>query len=449
MTRPRSLRSRLTQLFIGVAGGTVLLAAISMGVLVEHAVWAPLDAELGEEAETVCSLFEAGALDDVREAASAMAGEHTPGPGKFVRVSRPDGSVLARAGRLPKAIRHHDPGPGSGAHTVQVKRSGPYRAYWYNSSPGGCRALVGVGAVGHARTVRRSWIAILSVAGGLLAVLLALAWVITGRATSELGRLAEEIETIEAGSLARRLAPRQTLEVARLSAVLNRLLERLDAAMTHLRHFTADAAHELRTPVAGLRARLEVTLGGARSEAAYRDGLLDALEQTERLGSLAEHLLALSAVESGMDAEETESVRLDALAREVHDALEPVAQEQERRFECVTNAPIVVRGAPQLLKRLLLNLVDNAFRHTPRATGVRLTVGAAGDSAIVEVSDEGPGIPREEMPRIFDRFRRGKSAPPGGRGLGLALCREIVARHRGTIVVENHGGTRVTVRLPR
>jgi signal transduction histidine kinase len=427
-----------------VAGGTVLVAAISMGVLVEHAVWGPLDAELGEEAETVCSLFEAGALDDVREAVSAMARERTPGPRKFVRVSRPDGSVLARAGRVPVAIPHHVPG----VHTVHVGGK-PYRAYWYNASPGGCQALVGVGAARHARTVRRAWLTILGVASGLLAVLFALAWIITGRATSELGRLAEEIETIEAGALARRLAPRQTLEVARLSAVLNRLLERLDTAMTHLRHFTADAAHELRTPVAGLRARLEVTLGGARSEAAYRDGLLDALEQTERLGSLAEHLLALSAVEAGIDTEETEPVRLDVLVREVHDALEPVAQEQERRFECITNGPVMVRGAPQLLKRLLLNLVDNAFRHTPRATSVRLTVGAAADGAVVEVSDEGPGIPREDIPRIFDRFRRGKSAPPGGRGLGLALCREIVARHRGTIVVENRGGTRVTVRLPR
>jgi signal transduction histidine kinase len=446
--RARSLRSRLTLLFIGVAGGTVLATAIGMGVLVEHVVWAPLDAELGEEAETVCSLLQAGALDDVREAAAAMAAEHSPGPGKFMRVSRPDGSVLARAGRLPTAIRHYAPGPGSGAHTIAVPGLGPYRAYWYNGSSA-CRAVVGVGAARYARTLRRAWIANLSVAAGLLTALLVLAWIITGRATSELGRLAEEIETIEAGSLARRLAPRQTLEIDRLAAVLNRLLERLEAAMTHLQQFTADAAHELRTPIASLRARLEVTLSGTRSEQAYHDGLLDALEQTERVGSLAEHLLALSAVEAGIDAEETEPVRLDALAREVCESLEPVAQEQERRFDCVAPVPIMVRGAPQLLKRLMLNLIDNAFRHTPRATGVRLTVGTAGDDAVVEVSDGGPGIPHDELPRIFDRFQRGKSAPAGGRGLGLALCREIVARHRGTIVVENRAGTTVTVRLPR
>jgi signal transduction histidine kinase len=445
--RARSLRSRLTLLFIGVAGGTVLAAAIGMALLVEHAVWAPLDAELGEEAETVCSLLAAGALDDVRQAAAAMAAEHAPGPGKFMRVSRPDGSVLARAGRLPQAIRDYSPGPGSGGHTIDIPRVGPYRAYWYNDSSM-CRALVGAGAARYARTLRRAWIAIVSVAGGLLAALLALAWIITGRATSELGRLAEEIETIEAGSLARRLVPRQTLEIDRLAAVLNRLLERLEAAMTHLKDFTADAAHELRTPVASLRARLEVTLSGERSERAYHDGLLDALEQTERIGSLAEHLLALSAVEAGVDAEDAGPVRLDALAREVCESLEPVAQEQERRFECVAKAPIMVRGEPQLLKRLLLNLIDNAFRHTPRATGVRLTVGTAGDDAIVQVSDEGPGIPHDELPRVFDRFRRGKAAPAGGRGLGLALCREIVARHRGSIVVENREGTTVTVRLP-
>jgi signal transduction histidine kinase len=447
VTRARSLRSRLTLLFLGVAGGTVLATAIGMGVLVEHVVWVPLDAELGEEAETVCSLLQAGALDDVREAAATMVGEHSPGPSKFMWVLRPDGSVLAHAGRLPRVIRHYDPGPGSGAHTVAVPQLGPYRAYWYKGESA-CRALVGVSAATYARTLRRARIAILSVAAVLLTTLLALAWIITGRATNELGRLAEEIETIEAGSLARRLAPRQTLEIDRLAAVLNRLLERLDAAMTHLQEFTADAAHELRTPIASLRARLEVTLGGARSEQTYRDGLLDALEQTERIGSLAEHLLALSAVEAGVDAEATEPVRLDALAREVCESLEPVAQEQERRFECVTNAPVMVPGEPQLLKRLLLNLVDNAFRHTPRATGVRLTVGTSGDDAVVQVSDEGPGIPHDELPRVFDRFRRGKAAPAGGRGLGLALCREIVARHRGSIVVENRDGTTVTVRLP-
>src|SRR6185369_7271164 len=115
--------------FLGVAGGTVLVAAVGTALLVEHAVWAPLDAELGEEAETVCSLLAAGALEDVRQAAAAMAAEHAPGPGKFMRVSRPDGSMLARAGQVPKGVRDYTPGPGSGGRTIDVPHLGPYRAY--------------------------------------------------------------------------------------------------------------------------------------------------------------------------------------------------------------------------------------------------------------------------------------------------------------------------------
>jgi signal transduction histidine kinase len=421
---------------------------MGMSALVDHAVWGPLDAELREEAETVCSLRDAGAIDDMRRAAEAVVRERTPGPDKFVRVWGGDGTVLARAGRVPAHVGRR-PQTEASVQAVRVpgKRQ-PYRVVWHATSDA-CAAVVGTLAGPYARTLRHARLAIATGAGGTLLVLSVLAWTITGRATAELGRLAGEIETIEAGSLQRRLVPRRILEVDRLAVVLNRLLERLEAAMTHLRRFTADAAHELRTPVAALRARLEVALGGPASERAYRDGLLDALEQTERLGTLAEHLLALSAVEAGVGSGPTEAVRLDALVREVGESLEPVAQEQGRRFECAAPLPVIVEGKPQLLKRVLLNLADNAFRHTPPGSGLRIAAGANGDTAVVEVSDEGPGIPGEDLPGVFERFHRGRRAG-AGTGLGLALCREIVVQHRGSIVMESDpaGGTTVRVQLP-
>jgi signal transduction histidine kinase len=444
----RSLRSRLTALFVGIAALAVTGAAVGMSELVDAAVWGTVDAELGEEAETVCSLLESGAVNDLRRAVAAIAREPRPGPGKFIQVARSDGRVLARTGGVPKAIVNA-PTAWSLPATVRAPgRRRPYRVVW-RSSGTGCHAVVGARVNQQVRTLRNARIAIAGSAAGLLVVLGLLAWVITGRATVELGRLAAEIETIEAGSLSRPLIPRRTLEVDRLAAVLNRLLERLDAAMGHLRRFTADAAHELRTPIAGLRARLEATLAGPASEGGYRDGLLDGLEQTERLGSLAEHLLMLSAVEAGVDGGAPQSVRLDALAREVTEALEPVAQEQGRRFECATPTPVTVRGKPLLLKRVLLNLVDNAFRHTPPTSAVRLAVRANGDDAVVTLSDEGPGIPATDLPHVFDRFHRGTGGG-AGIGLGLALCREIVLQHRGTIGVESDpdGGTTITVRLP-
>jgi signal transduction histidine kinase len=444
----RSLRARLILLFITVTGIAVLALAVAMSALIEHAVWAPLDAELKEEGETLCSLLAAGAIDDVKDAVVALVGERSPGPGKFVRVVAGDGALVAEAGPVPPAIRRRPAPAVPRARTVELPaRKYPQRVVWYPE--GDCRALVGINAAGYVRTVTRGQLAVALGAAGLLITLAALAWIITTRATAELDRLSAEIETIEATSLGRRLVPRHTLEVDRLSAVLNRLLARLDAAMGHLRRFTADAAHELRTPVAGLRARLEVAIGGPHAADAYRNGLLDALEQAERLGRLAEDLLTLSAVEAGVTPGGVEPVRLDALAREVADFVEPVAQAQGRRFECAAADPVTVLGAPQLLKRVVLNLVDNAFRHTPPASPVRLEVRADDGVATVEIRDAGPGIAPEDRDLVFQRFRRGQNAGPGS-GLGLALCEEIVARHRGHMVLDSDPvrGTTVRATLP-
>jgi two-component system OmpR family sensor kinase len=142
-------------------------------------------------------------------------------------------------------------------------------------------------------------------------------------------------------------------------------------------------------------------------------------------------------------------VRLDLLAREVVDALEPVAQEQGRTLSCDAPVAVSVRGAPQLLKRLLLNLVDNAFRHTPADAPVRVAVSRRNGVASDVVEDRGPGMSPDDLEHAFQRFARGRTGT-GGAGLGLALCHEIVAAHSGRIDLTSElgRGTRVVVELP-
>jgi hypothetical protein len=442
---PQSLRGQLTLVFTGVAAAVVLTAAVGMTWLVQQLVWGPLDARLAEELDTLAGIRKISGPDELARAVTHVAREADLGGGKFIRVLTPDGQTLLHAGEAPAAALW----PPAPAPATIGRRREAYRVVW-RDAPDGTRFQIGVQVGGQLHTLRRAYRAIAFTALALVATFGGLAWTLTTRATAELERLAGELETIEAGSLDRRLSARRTTEVARLAGVLNRFLARLEAAMAHLRRFTADAAHELRTPLAALRAHLEVALARVRSAEGYRDGLLDALEQTERLGRLAEGLLTLSAVEAGdPGALPAEPVRLDELAREVAEFLEPVAQEQGRRFDVRAERALVVRGVPDLLKRLVINLVDNAFRHTAPGAAVELVVAADGGEACIEVRDRGAGIAAADVPHVFERFRRGRGAT-AGTGLGLALCREIAARHGGRIALKSEpgGGTTVTVRLP-
>jgi signal transduction histidine kinase len=441
MTAPRSLRGQLLLAFVGLASFVVLIGAIAMVALVRQAVWAPLDAQMEEEAETFRTLV-GDRGPELADAVARIASEPDFGPGKFVRVIAPDGRVLAEAGRAPAAAERDAPaGPATLHDRHDVLRIARYPA------PGGTSLEIGVRVHDRERTIRRATWAIALGAPLLLGVVVAVAATIARRASREIDRLALELETVEAGSLDRRLASRRTTEVDRLAAVLNRLLGRLERAVGHLRRFTGDAAHELRTPVAALRAHIEVALARPPSVEAYRDGLLDALEQTERLERLAADLLTLSAVEAGTGR--SEAVRLDVVARDVAGSLEPIAQEQGRPFTCTTDGPVVVRGTRELLERLVLNLVDNAFRHTPPAAAVELSVRAVDGLATVAVRDHGAGIPDADVSALFERFHRGRTGAPGA-GLGLALCHEIATSHRGRIALARApgGGTIATVELP-
>jgi len=442
----RSLRVRLTVAFLVLATATVAVAATVTVLLVEQATLGTLDAVLLEEATTLAALVDLPS-DRLGGAVRDIGRETDMGPGKFVVVRGADGSVVAASRAVPPGVVTRGPAGRRAAFVATVgEDEAMFRVAWA-PAPDGATVAIGIHASGAIRTVQRTRWAVAVAGLLLLAILAAGAWTITGRATRALDQLTDEVSTIQAGSLARRLSTRGTDEVDRLVHVLNRVLERLQASVEQLRRFTADAAHELRTPLAAVRARLEVALA-EDAPTVPREQVADALEQAERLGRLAEDLLMLARVEGGTVATSVLDgvVDLAALVQEVGEALSPLAEEQRRPFRWTTDAPLAVRGSEPLLKRVVLNLVDNAFRHTPAEAAVDIVARRDGTHAIVDVGDAGPGIDPTLLPHVFDRFRSGGP----GAGLGLALVREIVARHGGTvaIVAGRDGGTAARVRLP-
>jgi signal transduction histidine kinase len=443
----RSLRVRLTVGFALFAVVTVGLAATAAVLLIEEVVLGQLDTVLVEEAQTLASFD--GLPDEQLAAAVRNVGEEREQGGrKFVRFEGPNGEVLAAWDRVPRIVLR---GARRGMRVARIFTEGEderrFRVAVAPTSSGG-RVMVGVHATRPVRVVQRArWV--IGLVSGVLWVLLALgAWLLTGRATREIDRLAAEVATIEAGTLDHRLTERHTIEVDRLVVVLNRVLTRLERSVSQIRRFSADAAHELRTPLAALRTRLEVSLRRG-DNTVPREVILDALEQTERLVRLAEDLLTLARLEGGavshaaLDA----PVRLDTVVDEVGNALQTVAEEQGRPFRWEAPPGLSVRGSEPLLKRVLLNLVDNAFRHTAPTVGVVVRAERDDGVARLIVADQGEGIPAEVAPHVFERFRHGHG---DGTGLGLALVREIVERHGGNVTLESApgGGTTARVVLP-
>ncbi|WP_165975400.1 sensor histidine kinase [Actinomadura rubrisoli] len=267
-----------------------------------------------------------------------------------------------------------------------------------------------------------------------------------GRALGRVARLEAEMLDITVSDPARRVAvPATGDEVARLAGRVNAVLARLDGAAAQRRAFIADASHELRTPLTGLRTRLELALGDPDPEDGdLLDTLRHALDDTKRLHQIVEDLLALARLDSG-DRALHEAVDLGAvveagLSRRTPPV--PVAVKAESDL-------VVEANRPQLC-RVLLNLFANAERHA--VAMIEVEARREGGEAVVEVRDDGPGIPAADRDRVFERFTRldaARSRTDGGSGLGLALAREITLAHGGRLYVgEGAFGARLVLRLP-
>jgi signal transduction histidine kinase len=277
-----------------------------------------------------------------------------------------------------------------------------------------------------------------------------LAWRVVGATLRPVEELRAGAEAITGGGRSGRLpVPDGADEIRRLAVTLNDMLNRQDAARARQRAFVADAAHELRSPLANMRVQLEV----AQQLAAPPDSG-DLLADVDRLTKLVDDLLLLARSDDAPKAAGTERVDLVALAREVagryDNARVPVG------VGPALHSPQWTVGDPAGLTRAVANLVDNAVRHAK--SRVTLSVSRDGSQVLLSVTDDGPGIPTEERDRVFDRFTRldeGRARDAGGAGLGLAIVRELVHRHGGTVRLadastgEDAGpGVRAEIRLP-
>jgi heavy metal sensor kinase len=279
---------------------------------------------------------------------------------------------------------------------------------------------------------------------------------LAARALGPVDTLVDSIRSLGSERLDQRLAaPGAVTEIAQLTDEFNRLLDRLEESVEVMRRFTADASHELRTPISILRTGLEVTLRKDRTAAEYREVMKENLDEIERVQRIVETLLTLARPQSG-DSRELHrgGVDLTAVVERALATLRPLAEERGLLLESRATPGIQVLGDPDQLHLLVLNLLDNAVKLTPPGRRIRLRLEEQADHARLEVHDEGPGVAAEDRPFIFNRFYRSRTTRATGSstgGLGLSMVRWVAERHGGEVrlLETEEPGATFEVLLPR
>ena len=293
------------------------------------------------------------------------------------------------------------------------------------------------------------WALLVGLPAAALASALA-GYAIAGRLLQSIRSMLERAKRLSASSLRERLpVGEQSGELAELATVFNDMLDRLDNSFAELKRFTADASHELRTPLTAIRAVGEVALV-ERDPRSLRAAIGSMLEESSRMMQLIERLLLLAQADSDVISTRIVATPVREVVADVSDTLSVVAAERGQRVELHDGGDISVLADPGLLRLALVNLVQNAIRYSPAGTSIRLRTSSTGGEAVIEVADQGPGIPPEHQARIFDRFYRidkARARSDGGAGLGLAIVKWSVERMHGAVELESTVGRGSLFRL--
>lgn len=279
-------------------------------------------------------------------------------------------------------------------------------------------------------------------------------WLLARRALRPVENMTEAADRISAEALSGRLQETGTDdELDRLAKTLNRMLGRLDTAFSQIRRFSADASHELQTPLTILKGELEVALRSPRRPEEYQRTLNSALEEINRIALLVDGLLLLARADAGVLRMDRKPVNLAALSKEVYNQTKVLADARKITLIPEEMEAVSVPGDHERLRRLLLNLVDNGVKYTPEGGRVALSVTKDQKWAFLRVADTGMGIPHDEQDRVFQPFYRANEAKLHGKagvGLGLSIANSIAEAHGGKIKIEStpDHGTEFTVLLP-
>jgi len=288
---------------------------------------------------------------------------------------------------------------------------------------------------------------LLSAGGGLFLI---------RRALQPVDRMTATTRSIEETDLAQRVSVQSDDELGRLGRTLNSMLSRLEEAFARQRQFTDDASHELRTPLSVIEAEATLALRRERPAEQYREALSTIAEEATSMHRLVDQLLSLARGDA-LDREhlQTEILDLGVVVSDVAAALGPLAQEREIALSTQTT-PVRIAGDPVRIRRLVVNLMDNAIRYTEPGGDVTAILDQESDHAVLRVRDTGVGIAPEHLDTVFERFvrldsSRLRTGDTSGSGLGLAICRQIVSLHGGEIAVDSTlgQGSTFTVRLRR
>jgi heavy metal sensor kinase len=460
----RNLRARLTIFYASLLTAILLLYAVCVSAFFLRNLREQLDASLDRDVETVeaiTSLNDSGQLQ--LSSHEGEASDEDSDRGYLLEVWGNDAKLLYRSEQLGGQALGPAPGTGAAFHREpprSLRLSSGMRVRTISRVhhlPGGKLVMIRL-AVSEEPLWDEFWEMVGVFAIGLpIAVVLVLliGYLVAARALSPVDSMAKRAAEITADHLNERLAiANPDDELGQLGSAFNATFGRLENSFEQLRRFTADASHELRTPLTAIRSVGEVALQKGGDNKYYRDIIGSMLEEANRLTKLVESLLTMSRADAGRISLHFAPISLVGLAKESANLLEVLAEEKGQSIRVEGSNAVQVNADRTILRQALVNLIDNAVKFSPEKGLIEIRVSEDAGSAVVEVRDNGPGIPPEHRTRIFERFYRvdkARARQEGGTGLGLSIVEWAVAAHRGKVEVDNHNksGSIFRVRLPR
>ena len=374
------------------------------------------------------------------------------------RVLDPDGELILERGSLqgsPIPIPTPDALPDfeSGGDVAEADTGGSFPFFtMVVRAPSGGWVQVAINTQLYARSARELRNLLLLSMPLVLLLTTGIGIALARSSLEPISRIIETVEDVSATQLTRHVPQTGTGdEIDRLAGAFNAMTDRIRAGVARMRRFSADAAHELRTPVSLMRNRLEAALDDERDPKRDEELLKLTLRDIDRLTHTVRAMLRLAHSEAGLEADRLREVPLRSLLEEIIEFFEPLAEDANVTLRLMDGPAATVVGDPTWLHQLFANLVDNAIKFTPEGGSVSVVLGANEEQATAAIEDSGIGIPADERDRIFESFHRLDSPlKRAGSGLGLPLAREIARAHGGDVVLAPYEaeGSRFVVRLP-